>query len=214
MVVKLPNTTKGHVTSQNPPRRWKWPQKVFWMIHSRALTPLLMATVQNGGATLTVGCGGTRGVGNAWKVTDIWTGAKKSHSRLDAEGFCKPSSSEELSHFLLPPLASHWLSTIFIDLLLPGNLVSLSLPSLSLPVRSKKKTLFSGGAILLSQPFWWVRSMVTKFRKRKKGLPDKIWISDKEWIFKIQVYLVQYLGHNPLTLSVVYLKVKSESEVA
>jgi hypothetical protein len=60
------------------------------------------------------------------------------------------------------------LSTIFIDLLLPGNLVCLSLPSLSLPARSKKKTLFSGGAILLSQPFWMSKEYSYQIEGKKR----------------------------------------------
>lgn len=112
--------------------------------------------------------GGQGELGTPERAPDIRTVAKKSHSRLDAEGVCKSFSSEELSHFLLPPLASHWLSTIFIDLLLPGNLVCLSLPSLSLPARSKKKTLFSGGAILLSQPFWMSKEYSYQIEGKKR----------------------------------------------
>lgn len=76
------------------------------MIHPKALAPLLMATVENSGATLTIGFVGQGDLGMPERVTDIWTVGEKSHSGLDAEDICKPSFSEELSYLLLTPSSS------------------------------------------------------------------------------------------------------------
>lgn len=206
MVLKLPNTAKGHVTSQNPPRPWKWPQKVFWMIHSRALTPLLMATVQNGGATLTVGRGGVKGSWERLKGPQIsgqWQ--RRATQGWMRRVFANPSpqrNSPTFSFLLSPPTDCQQYLLIFCCL---ATWSAYLFPhSHFLPGQRKRHFLVVGKSCWVNHS-GWVRSTVTKLRE-KKGLPDEIWISYKECIFSIQVYPVQYLGHNPLTLSVVYLK--------
>lgn len=166
--------------------------KVFRMIHPKALAPLLMASTfprvwrrlwgHFDFADWIFRYDLRKEPKGSWegpeRVVGIWPVEEKSHSGVDAEDICNPSFSEELSHFLLPPLTSHWLSAVFIDLPLPGSLISLSPSSLPLtqpascwarqndpPIKLHKASIFQwlgnpAPSTSFSPPFWMSKGQV------------------------------------------------------